>query len=147
MCVIIYSINLNILPKMSNRVLECDIVNVAKFHAYDFAIKDFIIKRGHCLCQILYIAFEEILKFFPQESPVKPASFVQRLSLLIELPCHLAVHSLFCHIGLYISPFASKKCLTSCIFIASLDITWKSTFFYCENCFGYYLALHIFIYI
>ena len=45
MCMIIYSFNLNISPKMSYGMLECDIV-VTELHAYDFIIKDFIIKRG-----------------------------------------------------------------------------------------------------
>ena len=44
MGVIIYSFNLNISPKMSHGVLECDIVMLQQ--AYDFIIKDFVIKRG-----------------------------------------------------------------------------------------------------
>ena len=55
MGVIIYSFNLNISPKMSYGVLECDIV-VTVLHAYDFVIKDFVIKKGHYLCRTLYIA-------------------------------------------------------------------------------------------
>ena len=35
---------MNISPKMSYGVLECDIVT--QLHAYDFVIKDFIINRG-----------------------------------------------------------------------------------------------------
>ena len=38
MGVIIYSFNLNISPKMSYGVLECDIV-VTELHAYDFVIR------------------------------------------------------------------------------------------------------------
>ena len=53
MGVIIYSFNLNISPKMSYGVLECDIV-VTVLHAYDFVIKDFVIKKGHYLCRTLY---------------------------------------------------------------------------------------------
>ena len=48
--------NLNISPKMSYGVLECDIVIVTELCAYDFVIKDFIIKKGHYLCQALYMA-------------------------------------------------------------------------------------------
>ena len=44
MGVIIYSFNLNISPQMSHGVLEYDIIT--ELHAYDFIIKDFIIKRG-----------------------------------------------------------------------------------------------------
>ena len=54
MGVIIYSFNLNISPKMSYGVLECDIV-VTELHAHDFVIKDFAIKKGHYLSQTLYI--------------------------------------------------------------------------------------------
>ena len=46
MGVIIYSFNLNISPKMSYGVLDYDIVNVTESHAYDFVIKDFVIRRG-----------------------------------------------------------------------------------------------------
>ena len=49
MGVINYSFNLNILPKMSYSVLECDCY-VTEFHAYDF-----VIKRGHYLCWMLYV--------------------------------------------------------------------------------------------
>ena len=45
MGIIIYSFNTNISLKMSYGVLECDIV-VTELHAYDFVIKDFVIKRG-----------------------------------------------------------------------------------------------------
>ena len=45
MGVIIYSSNLNISPEMAYGVLECDIV-VTELHAYDFVIKDFVIKKG-----------------------------------------------------------------------------------------------------
>ena len=34
--------SLNISPKMSHGVLECDIVML---HAYDFVIKDFVLKK------------------------------------------------------------------------------------------------------
>ena len=50
MGVIIYSFNLNMSPKMPYGVLECDIV-LTELHAYDFVIKDFVIKRGRYLCQ------------------------------------------------------------------------------------------------
>ena len=46
MGIIIYSFNLNISPKVSYGVLECDIV-VSELHGYDFVIKGFIIKKGH----------------------------------------------------------------------------------------------------
>ena len=52
-CVVIYSFNLNISPKMSYGVLECDSY-VTEFPAYDFVIKDFAIKNGRYLCQTLY---------------------------------------------------------------------------------------------
>ena len=45
MGVIIYSFNLNIPSKMPYSVLECDIV-VTEFHAFDFVIKYFVIKKG-----------------------------------------------------------------------------------------------------
>ena len=45
MGVIIYSFYLNISPKMSYGVLECD-CHVIELHAYDLVIKDFVIKRG-----------------------------------------------------------------------------------------------------
>ena len=45
MGVIIYSLNLNISPKVSYGVLECDSY-VTKLHPYDFIRKDFVIKRG-----------------------------------------------------------------------------------------------------
>ena len=45
MGVIMYSFNLNVSPKMSHGVLECDIV-VTELHAYDFVIKGLVIKRG-----------------------------------------------------------------------------------------------------
>ena len=50
MIVIIYRFNLNISPKMSYGVLECDIV-VIELHAYDFVIQDFVIKKGCYLCR------------------------------------------------------------------------------------------------
>ena len=40
--------SLNISPKMSHGVLECDIV-VTESCAYDFVIKDFVIKKKHYL--------------------------------------------------------------------------------------------------
>ena len=45
MGVIIYNFNLNIPPKMSYGVLECDSY-VIELHIYDFVITDFVIKRG-----------------------------------------------------------------------------------------------------
>ena len=54
MSVTIYSFNLNISPKMSYGVLECDIA-VTELHTYDSVIKDFVIKKGCYLCQTLYI--------------------------------------------------------------------------------------------
>ena len=47
MGVIIYSVNLNISPKMS--LLECDNDYVTELHAYDFIIKGFVIKKGGAL--------------------------------------------------------------------------------------------------
>ena len=44
MGVIIYSFNLNMSPKVSHGVLECDIVT--ELYAYDFVIAEFIIRRG-----------------------------------------------------------------------------------------------------
>ena len=41
-----YSFNLNISPKMSYGVLECDIVMLQNYMLYDFVIKYFVIKRG-----------------------------------------------------------------------------------------------------
>ena len=58
MGVITYSFNLNISPKMSYGVLECDSY-VTEFHAYDFVIKGFyVIKQGRYLCQTLYLHFK-----------------------------------------------------------------------------------------
>ena len=47
MGVIIYRFDLNISPKMSRGVLECDIVT--ELHAYDFVIKRGIICAGSCV--------------------------------------------------------------------------------------------------
>ena len=52
MTVIIYSFNLNISPKTSHGVLECDIVT--ELHAYDF-----VIKKGCYLCRTLYLKNKE----------------------------------------------------------------------------------------
>ena len=52
MDVMIYSFNLDISPKRSCDVLECDSYAI-ELHAYDFVMKDFVIKKGHCLCQAL----------------------------------------------------------------------------------------------
>ena len=49
MGVIMYRFNLNTSPKMSYGVLEHDSY-VTELHAYDFVIKDFVIKRGRYLC-------------------------------------------------------------------------------------------------
>ena len=46
MGVIIYSFNLNMSPKMSDSMLEYDCY-VTELHAYDFVIKDFVIKKGY----------------------------------------------------------------------------------------------------
>ena len=54
MDVIIYSLNLNISPKVSYGVLGCDII-VTELHGYDFVIKDFVIKKGRYLCQTLLL--------------------------------------------------------------------------------------------
>ena len=43
MGVIIYSFNLNISPKISYGVLECDVMYRI---TYDFVIKDFVVKKG-----------------------------------------------------------------------------------------------------
>ena len=48
MAVIIHSFSLNILPKMSCGVLECDIV-VTELHAYDFVIKRGVIFAAPCI--------------------------------------------------------------------------------------------------
>ena len=45
MGVIICSFNLSISPKTSYGVLECDDI-VTELHAYDFVMKDFVIKRS-----------------------------------------------------------------------------------------------------
>ena len=44
MGVIIYSFNMNISPKIVYGVLECDVATITELHAYDFVIKDFLIK-------------------------------------------------------------------------------------------------------
>ena len=49
MDVIIYSLNLNISPKVSYGVLGCDII-VTELHGYDF-----VIKKGRYLCQTLLL--------------------------------------------------------------------------------------------
>ena len=54
MAVIIHSFSLNILPKMSCGVLECDIV-VTELHAYDFVIKRGIIYAGPCISSVYCI--------------------------------------------------------------------------------------------
>ena len=48
MGVIIYSFNSNISPKISYGVYECELhaYRITELHAYDFVIKDFVIKRG-----------------------------------------------------------------------------------------------------
>ena len=58
MGVIIYSFNLNISPKMSYGVLEW-YCYVTELHAYDFVLKDFVIKKWHYLCWTLYIDYFE----------------------------------------------------------------------------------------
>ena len=52
MVVIIYSFNLDISPKMSYGGVECDILTES--HAYDFVIKESVIKRG-VICAGTYI--------------------------------------------------------------------------------------------
>ena len=54
MDVMIYSFNLDISPKRSCDVLECDSYAI-ELHAYDFVMKDFVIKEGCYLCRTLYI--------------------------------------------------------------------------------------------
>ena len=49
MGVIIYSFIVNISPKMSYGVLECDII-VTQLPAYDFVIKDFCNKKEGVIC-------------------------------------------------------------------------------------------------
>ena len=49
MGVIIYSFNLNISPKVSYGVLECDTVIVIELHAYDFVIKRGVICAACCI--------------------------------------------------------------------------------------------------
>ena len=58
MGVIIYSFNLNISSQMAYDMLEC-YSYVTELHAYDFEIKDFVIKDGCYLCQTLYFARNE----------------------------------------------------------------------------------------
>ena len=53
MGLIIYSFNLKISPTC-HMVWYC---YVTELHAYHFVIKDCVIKRGHYLCQTLYIFF------------------------------------------------------------------------------------------
>ena len=65
MGVIIYSFNLNVSPKMSYGVLECDIF-VRELHVYDFVIKDCEIKRAlfvlpPCILETLHIECKDIL--------------------------------------------------------------------------------------
>ena len=55
MGVIIYSFNLNISSKMSDRVIQCDTV-VTELHAYDFGRKDFVFKKGCYFCLTLHFA-------------------------------------------------------------------------------------------
>ena len=55
MGVIIYSFNLDISPKMSYGVLECDIV-VTELHAYEFGMK-----KGRYLCWTLYFDCKHIV--------------------------------------------------------------------------------------
>ena len=55
MGVIIYSFNLNISPKMSYGVLVCDTVMLQNYMLMMFIIKDFVIIKGHNLCQTLNI--------------------------------------------------------------------------------------------
>ena len=51
--------NLNISPKMSYGVLECNI-SVTELHAYDFAIEDFVIHQEHYLCRALYLSVSKV---------------------------------------------------------------------------------------
>ena len=46
MGVVIYSFNLSVSPKMSYGVLECDTCHVTELYAYDFVVKDFVMKRA-----------------------------------------------------------------------------------------------------
>ena len=63
MGVIIYSFNLNISPKVSYDVFECDIVELQNY-AYYFVIKYFIIKRG------IFVSFPVYLwSFLYEEEP------------------------------------------------------------------------------
>ena len=41
-------------------MLECDILRLPELHAYDFVIKDFVIKRGGIICARLCIILLEI---------------------------------------------------------------------------------------
>ena len=52
MGVIIYSLNLNISPKLSHGMLEC---YATELHGFDFVIKEFVINTGRYLCQTLYV--------------------------------------------------------------------------------------------
>ena len=66
--------NLNISPKMSYGVSECDIV-VTELHAYDFVIKDFVIKGGIIfVTPCIWVLFSYPLSY--------PMSLVGALNLL-----------------------------------------------------------------
>ena len=56
MGVIIYSFNMNISPKIVYGVLECDVATITELHAYDFVIKNFVMKKERYLCWTLYLA-------------------------------------------------------------------------------------------
>ena len=49
MDIIIYSFNLNISPKMSCGVLECDVLRY-RITCYDFVTENFVIKKGGAIC-------------------------------------------------------------------------------------------------
>ena len=61
MGVIIYSFNLNISPKTSYGVLECDIVMLQNYMLMIFVIKDFVINKGGVICAgpYMYVFVEE----------------------------------------------------------------------------------------
>ena len=58
--VIIYGFNLNISPKMSYGVLECDSVMLQNYMLMILKQKHFVIKKGHYLCQTLSVVYQII---------------------------------------------------------------------------------------
>ena len=57
MGVIIYSFNLNISPKMSYGVPECDTIMLQNYMLMIFVIKDFVMKKGCYSVRPVYSSF------------------------------------------------------------------------------------------